>query len=76
MNIIHVHVCTCTFVCQALRRQYAGAIPLSEQEKQVELVLGLREKHREVERLRKEARTERDIAKVYVHVCTYMYYAA
>ena len=52
------------YIMQALRRLYAGAVPLSEQEKQVELVLGLRERHSEIERLREEARRDRDMVQV------------
>ena len=51
---------------QALRRRYAGAILLSEQEKQVELKRGLQEQHREMERMKHDTQVARDLAQVSV----------
>ena len=49
---------------QRLRRQYAGALPLAQQEKHAELVSSLQEQRRDAERLREEARRGREEAQV------------
>lgn len=49
---------------QSLRRRYSGAIPLSECERHAALIQKGREDRMEAERLREEARKDRDQARV------------
>lgn len=60
---------------QALRRQLAGALPLSEQERHAQLLQQLREDKRSAEAIKEEARQDQERVKVSIagesgSVCT------
>lgn len=47
-----------------MRRQYSGAIPLSEYERHAQLIQGAKQEKKEAEKLRDEARKDRNEAQV------------